>query len=375
MSPEDSVSDSEQKSESEALEQTLAPGNLVIEAYNPGDVDEGSKASGELLMNAIALNRQASSPLPSISNSTDQTYTALGESSRDSEQVLQAHCPLQLENWHVTQQGDTEGSRDTESVSGGEARGDLAPIWPVSRSGSEPVQGDKVAGDAISQVSVPTLPVKGSDESGAPAGVPSMSLNKGYSRSSSLGGGSMDSSQNRWSISPTRSFVQLVAHGTARVSLPLGVNGTVVAVYDDEPTSIIAYALTSSEYQTRLQNVDMEKPRVKDEDREGRLQLQLRDYLLQTRLKQGGIAVKELDLVVMENLFYGRHTTRLYDLKGSKQSRYNADASGMIKVLLDQNMIENMPTAPIFVNNKAKLVFDRAVYNDTSFLAKVNVTD
>jgi hypothetical protein len=55
-------------------------------------------------------------------------------------------------------------------------------------------------------------------------------------------------------------------------------------VYDDEPTSIIAYALTSSEYQTRLQNVEMEKPRVKDEDREGRLQLQLRDYLLQTRV-------------------------------------------------------------------------------------------
>jgi hypothetical protein len=42
--------------------------------------------------------------------------------------------------------------------------------------------------------------------------------------------------------------------------------------------------LTSSEYQTRLQNVEMEKPRVKDEDREGRLQMQLRDYLLQTRV-------------------------------------------------------------------------------------------
>jgi len=44
-----------------------------IEAYNPGDVEEGSKASGQLLVNAIALNRQASSPLPLISNSTDRT--------------------------------------------------------------------------------------------------------------------------------------------------------------------------------------------------------------------------------------------------------------------------------------------------------------
>jgi hypothetical protein len=47
--------------------------NTGIEAYNPGDVEENSKAPRQLLVNVIALNKQASSPLPSINNSMDQT--------------------------------------------------------------------------------------------------------------------------------------------------------------------------------------------------------------------------------------------------------------------------------------------------------------
>jgi hypothetical protein len=61
--------------------------------------------------------------------------------------------------------------------------------------------------------------------------------------------------------------------------------------------------------------------------------------------------------------------TRLYDLKGSSRSRYNPDSSGSNKVLLDQNLIEAMPTSPIFVGNKSKRLLERAVWNDTSFLA------
>lgn len=75
-----------------------------------------------------------------------------------------------------------------------------------------------------------------------------------------------------------------------------------------------------------------------------------------------------MDLLVMENLLFGRNITRLYDLKGSSRSRYNADSSRN-KVLLDQNLIEAMPTSPIFVGNKAKRLLERAVWNDTSFLA------
>ena len=83
---------------------------------------------------------------------------------------------------------------------------------------------------------------------------------------------------------------------------------------------------------------------------------------------KGGKEVK-MDVLVMENLLFGRNVTRLYDLKGSSRSRYNPDSSGSNKVLLDQNLIEAMPTSPIFVGNKAKRLLERAVWNDTAFLA------
>jgi 1-phosphatidylinositol-3-phosphate 5-kinase len=76
-----------------------------------------------------------------------------------------------------------------------------------------------------------------------------------------------------------------------------------------------------------------------------------------------------MDVLVMENLLFGRHITRLYDLKGSTRSRYNPDTSGKNKVLLDENLIESMPTSPIFVAKKSKRVLERAVWNDTFFLS------
>ncbi|KAF9616143.1 hypothetical protein IFM89_028609, partial [Coptis chinensis] len=82
-----------------------------------------------------------------------------------------------------------------------------------------------------------------------------------------------------------------------------------------------------------------------------------------------------MDVLAMEYIFFGRNLTRLYDLKGSLRSRYNADSSGDNKVLLDQNLIEAMPTCPIFVGNKAKRLLERAVWNDTSFLASIDVMD
>ncbi|KAG9141024.1 hypothetical protein Leryth_012606 [Lithospermum erythrorhizon] len=97
-------------------------------------------------------------------------------------------------------------------------------------------------------------------------------------------------------------------------------------------------------------------------------------YQVTTKSVKGGKELK-MDLLVMENLLFGRNLTRLYDLKGSSRSRYNADSSGSNKVLLDQNLIEAMPTSPIFVGNKAKRLLERAVWNDTAFLASVDVMD
>ncbi|KAK9101643.1 hypothetical protein Scep_025073 [Stephania cephalantha] len=82
-----------------------------------------------------------------------------------------------------------------------------------------------------------------------------------------------------------------------------------------------------------------------------------------------------MDVLVMENLLFRRNVTKLYDLKGSSRSRYNPDQSGSNKVLLDQNLIESMLTSPIFVGNKAKRLLERAVWNDTSFLASIDVMD
>ncbi|KAL6878222.1 hypothetical protein ACP4OV_012392 [Aristida adscensionis] len=96
--------------------------------------------------------------------------------------------------------------------------------------------------------------------------------------------------------------------------------------------------------------------------------------IYQVKSLKGGKEMK-MDVLVMENLLFERQVTRLYDLKGSTRSRYNPDSSGSDKVLLDQNLIEAMPTSPIFVGNKAKRLLERAVWNDTSFLASIDVMD
>lgn len=97
-------------------------------------------------------------------------------------------------------------------------------------------------------------------------------------------------------------------------------------------------------------------------------------YQVTSKHLKGGKDSK-MDVLVMENLLFGRNLTRLYDLKGSSRSRYNPDSSGSNKVLLDQNLIEAMPTSPIFVGNKAKRLLERAVWNDTAFLASIDVMD
>ncbi|KAL0374632.1 UNVERIFIED_CONTAM: 1-phosphatidylinositol-3-phosphate 5-kinase FAB1B [Sesamum radiatum] len=97
-------------------------------------------------------------------------------------------------------------------------------------------------------------------------------------------------------------------------------------------------------------------------------------YQVTSKHLKGG-KESRMDVLVMENLLFRRNITRLYDLKGSSRSRYNPDSSGSNKVLLDQNLIEAMPTSPIFLGTKAKRLLERAVWNDTSFLASIDVMD
>ncbi|GAA0145012.1 kinase [Lithospermum erythrorhizon] len=97
-------------------------------------------------------------------------------------------------------------------------------------------------------------------------------------------------------------------------------------------------------------------------------------YQVTVKNMKGGKETK-MDLMVMENLFYGKNISRVYDLKGSVRSRYNSDTSGRNKVLLDMNLVETLRTKPIFLGSKAKRRLERAVWNDTSFLASVDVMD
>ncbi|KQJ98350.1 putative 1-phosphatidylinositol-3-phosphate 5-kinase FAB1C [Brachypodium distachyon] len=94
-------------------------------------------------------------------------------------------------------------------------------------------------------------------------------------------------------------------------------------------------------------------------------------YQVSVKGLKGGREVK-MDLMVMENLFFERKIPRVYDLKGSLRSRYT---SGDSKVLLDSNLIEALHTKPIFLGSHAKRRLERAVWNDTSFLASADVMD
>ncbi|XP_010259723.1 PREDICTED: putative 1-phosphatidylinositol-3-phosphate 5-kinase FAB1C [Nelumbo nucifera] len=97
-------------------------------------------------------------------------------------------------------------------------------------------------------------------------------------------------------------------------------------------------------------------------------------YQVSIKHLKGGRETK-MDLMVMENLFFRRSISRVYDLKGSARSRYNPDTTGKNNVLLDLNLLETLRTKPIFLGSKAKRSLERAVWNDTSFLASVDVMD
>ncbi|KAI9084110.1 hypothetical protein K1719_033908 [Acacia pycnantha] len=97
-------------------------------------------------------------------------------------------------------------------------------------------------------------------------------------------------------------------------------------------------------------------------------------YQVTVKYPKGGKETK-IDVMVMENLFYRRNIARVYDLKGSERSRYNPDTTGTNKVMLDMNLLEALRTKPIFLGSKAKRSLERAVWNDTSFLASVDVMD
>lgn len=80
-------------------------------------------------------------------------------------------------------------------------------------------------------------------------------------------------------------------------------------------------------------------------------------------------------LLVMENLFYDRVPTRIFDLKGSMRNRRIQSTGERNEVLLDENMVEFIYESPLFAREHSKKLLKTSVYNDTLFLAKQNVMD
>ena len=55
------------------------------------------------------------------------------------------------------------------------------------------------------------------------------------------------------------------------------------------------------------------------------------------------------DVLVMENLFYDRSPSRIFDLKGSMRNRKIQSTGEQNEVLLDENMVEFIYESPLFV--------------------------
>ncbi|KUI60508.1 1-phosphatidylinositol 3-phosphate 5-kinase fab1 [Cytospora mali] len=83
----------------------------------------------------------------------------------------------------------------------------------------------------------------------------------------------------------------------------------------------------------------------------------------------------KLDLLVMENLFYDRSPTRIFDLKGSMRNRKIQSTGEQNEVLLDENMVEYIYESPLFAREHSKKLLRASVWNDTLFLARQNVMD
>lgn len=97
-------------------------------------------------------------------------------------------------------------------------------------------------------------------------------------------------------------------------------------------------------------------------------------YQIQIKNSISGKSFK-MDVIIMENLFYEKKTSRIFDLKGSMRNRHVKQTGKENEVLLDENMVEYIYESPIFVREYDKKLLRASLWNDTLFLAKMNVMD
>jgi len=77
-------------------------------------------------------------------------------------------------------------------------------------------------------------------------------------------------------------------------------------------------------------------------------------------------------LLIQENLFYGNNVSRMCDLKGAHRNRGGEDEN---ETVLDENLFRFNNGYPLLLSEAAKQRLTRALWNDTLFLASINVMD
>ncbi|KAG0667932.1 1-phosphatidylinositol-3-phosphate 5-kinase [Maudiozyma exigua] len=98
-------------------------------------------------------------------------------------------------------------------------------------------------------------------------------------------------------------------------------------------------------------------------------------YQIQVKSSLSGSKSYKMDVIIMENLFYEKKTSRIFDLKGSMRNRHVEQTGKENEVLLDENMVEYIYESPIHVREYDKKLLRASLWNDTLFLAKMNVMD
>uniref|UniRef100_A0A8C5CS57 1-phosphatidylinositol-3-phosphate 5-kinase n=1 Tax=Gadus morhua TaxID=8049 RepID=A0A8C5CS57_GADMO len=87
---------------------------------------------------------------------------------------------------------------------------------------------------------------------------------------------------------------------------------------------------------------------------------------------------KKLDLLVMENLFYGRKMAQVFDLKGSLRNRNVKTDSGKEScevVLLDENLLKLVHDNPLYIRAHCKAILRAAIHSDAYFLSSHLIID
>ncbi|KAL6074599.1 hypothetical protein STEG23_028664, partial [Scotinomys teguina] len=87
---------------------------------------------------------------------------------------------------------------------------------------------------------------------------------------------------------------------------------------------------------------------------------------------------KKLDLLVMENLFYGRKMAQVFDLKGSLRNRNVKTDTGKEScdvVLLDENLLKMVRDNPLYIRSHSKSVLRTSIHSDAHFLSSHLIID